>query len=323
MPVNLRAACGILFGLLTGFLFALAPGSLCAQGFAATTSRLTTTSNDQGVLIVEADRPILFYQRTTKSLDSQTPRANYVHPLYGLDGQTLTEDFPADHRHHRGIFWAWHQVWVGDKMIGDPWLCKDFQWDVVSTTVRDQGDRIELMAEVLWKSPLHLDDAGDAIAIVQEQATITVYPRESAYRCIDFDINLQALVEGVRIGGSDDEKGYGGFSPRIKLNSDQRFTATKGDLETTKNAMDVGPWVDVSDSRWGLAMISHSANPGTPQQWILRSKRSMQNAVYPGRHPESLSTETPTRLRYRLVVHDGTLTANKTNELHQSFDSRR
>ena len=34
------------------------------------------------------------------------------------DGQVLTEDFPADHLHHRGIFWAWHQVYVGEKAMG-------------------------------------------------------------------------------------------------------------------------------------------------------------------------------------------------------------
>ena len=29
---------------------------------------------------------------------------------------------PADHRHQRGLFWAWHQVWIGEERIGDPWL---------------------------------------------------------------------------------------------------------------------------------------------------------------------------------------------------------
>jgi hypothetical protein len=39
------------------------------------------------------------------------PRSDYIHPLYGLNGEMLTNDWPdADHPHHRGIFWAWLEV---------------------------------------------------------------------------------------------------------------------------------------------------------------------------------------------------------------------
>jgi hypothetical protein len=293
---------------------------LSANGYAQIQG-LTATVSDQGVFVSQGDRPVLFYQQVTKSMDGRMPRAGYVHPLYGLEGQTLTEDFPADHRHHRGVFWAWHQVWVGDQMLGDPWLCEGFQWDVESVKVKPRDNSIELNATVHWRSSQHVDEAGNPIAIVKEQTTIAVHPSHMSYRLVDFDISLLAQVGDVRIGGSDDDKGYGGFSPRIKLSSDQRFTAAAGELKPIRTAMDVGPWVDVSDRHWGLAMISHAQNPGSPQPWILRRRRSMQNAVYPGRDPVSLSTETPTRLRYRLVVHDGKIAAEMIDSLYKSFNS--
>lgn len=283
----------------------------------------TTTSSDQGILVSEGDQPVLFYQRKTRSLDGKWPRAGYVHPLYGLDGQILTEDFPADHRHHRGVFWAWHQVLVGDKMIGDGWLCDDFQWDVVSTEVTRQEQSITVQADVRWKSSQHVDAEGTPIEIVREQTRITVYPRQSNDRCIDFEIAMVALVDGVRIGGSNDAKGYGGFSPRIKLNPDQEFRSASGVLKPSKTAMNVGSWINVSDHRSGLTMISHIDNPGMPQNWILRSKRSMQNAVYPGRGPVPISTETPTKLRYRIVVHQGRQEETAHQELADSFNDAR
>ena len=76
-------------------------------------------SDDQGYLVSEGERPVLFYQSAPRSLDGRYSRSSYVHPLYGLDGRVLTHDFPEDHLHHRGIFWAWHQLWVGDKKAGD------------------------------------------------------------------------------------------------------------------------------------------------------------------------------------------------------------
>src|SRR5699024_3188858 len=44
------------------------------------------------------------------------PRSNYIHPLYGLEGEMLTRDWPEGaHPHHRGIFWAWPEVEYGSE----------------------------------------------------------------------------------------------------------------------------------------------------------------------------------------------------------------
>src|SRR5262245_20143036 len=94
-------------------------------GHAQAPSAWRAVTNDEGVWLQEGDTKVLFYQRRPKAKDGKFARANYVHPLLDLDGEPLTEDFPADHLHHRGIFWAWHQVLIGDKAIGDPWALKD------------------------------------------------------------------------------------------------------------------------------------------------------------------------------------------------------
>ncbi|SVB38186.1 uncharacterized protein METZ01_LOCUS191040, partial [marine metagenome] len=63
---------------------------------AAQQPALKTKVTADGVLVTEGDAKVLFYQRTTKSRDGKHARANYVHPLYDLNGNVLTEDFPAD-----------------------------------------------------------------------------------------------------------------------------------------------------------------------------------------------------------------------------------
>src|SRR6056300_243087 len=73
--------------------------------------------NSEGTYFTEGNDSILKYQIAEKSLNGTYNRANYIHPLYTLDGDILTEDFPEDHLHHRGIFWAWHQLNIGDKRI--------------------------------------------------------------------------------------------------------------------------------------------------------------------------------------------------------------
>jgi hypothetical protein len=266
-----------------------------------------------GYLFTEGDgTPVLFYQSRPTSLDGQYMRANYVHPLYDLDGNVLTEDFPADHPHHRGIFWAWHQVLVDGHKAGDSWMTEDFQWDVeLVEVIPDDGVSAALEASVTWSSPQIQDDTGQPRPLVGETAIIRVHRAEPDYRMIDFEIRLLALQPDVYIGGSEDEKGYGGFSPRIRLPEDIRFVGQAGELTPEVTAVRGGPWLDMTarfgpgDSTSGIAILQHPSLPGFPQPWILRSGNSMQNPVFPGRDPVSLSTEAPLVLRYRLIVHRG------------------
>ena len=56
--------------------------------------------------------------------DNRRSRACYIHPLYGLHGEVLSDDFPKDHYHHHGVFWAWPHVEI-DKKNYDLWEYKN------------------------------------------------------------------------------------------------------------------------------------------------------------------------------------------------------
>ncbi|MEO2019867.1 MAG: DUF6807 family protein [Fuerstiella sp.] len=283
---------------------------------------LTAEVTSDGISVTEAGQPVLHYQLKTKDRDGKWPRANYIHPLYNLDGDVITEDFPDDHGHHRGIFWAWHQVWVDESKVGDAWLCKDFVWDVQSKGVEYCADgRLRLTANVQWKSARLSAPDGQMIPIVAERTVITIHPAHAEYRLLDFDISLKALLQNVRIGGSEDVKGYGGFSPRIKLSKDQKFVSKDVDVEPQKMAMDAGPWMDISNGTQGVAILCHPSNPGYPEPWILRAKRSMQNVKYPGAEPVQILPTTPTVLRYRLVIHRGSAEQAKISKLFAEYAS--
>ncbi|MEZ6129664.1 MAG: DUF6807 family protein [Planctomycetaceae bacterium] len=291
--------------LVSGGLLTLAISAMADDSPTATA--LTVMTNDNGVLVEDAGRPVLQYQLKVKSANGRWPRSNYIHPLYDLNGNVITEDFPDDHGHHRGIFWAWHQVLVGETRMGDAWACRDFEWDVQSSTSKINSDgSATVSAQLLWKSSALKDDNGQMLAAVREHTHVTVHPATSEQRLIDFDIHLVALLPDVRIGGSEDDKGYGGFSPRIRLSADQTFASSTGTVQPMKTAITAGSWMNISNADFGFAMLCHPENPGFPEPWILRSERSMQNAVYPGATAVALPTDSPLRLRYRLVVHSGT-----------------
>lgn len=282
-------------------------GGLADANVAEAAAGFEWVETEEGLSLRDGARLVLFYQRQPKALEGRYARSNYVHPLMSLDGDVLTEDFPEDHRHHRGIFWAWHQLWAGEERLGDGWALEDFATDVVrlETSVGDEAARIE--ATVQWRSPRSRGEA----PFVEERTAITVRPIVAEARAIDFEVALRALAPEIRIGGSEDAKGYGGFSARLRMPDGLVFTARSGEVAPQELSVDVGPWVDLSapygerGEMSGVTLICHPGNPGFPQRWILRQRSSMQNAAFPGRGTVEIPTEGPLVLRYRLVVHRG------------------
>ena len=74
--------------------------------------------------VAEGETPVLRYHFETvpvpkhlKGRKYAEARSDYIHPLYGPAGEVLTADYPNDHPHHRGMYWAWLEVYFEDADI--------------------------------------------------------------------------------------------------------------------------------------------------------------------------------------------------------------
>jgi hypothetical protein len=233
----------------------------------------------------------------------------------------LTEDFPADHPYHRGIFWAWHQLWVGDKMVADSWELKNFSQEILEIEYYLDKERNGVFStEVAWKSPRY-NVNGMEKPYVRENSRIKVYQNLGKYRRIDFEIRLTALEKDVKIGGSGEGKEYGGFSARLLLPSNVSFQSPQGNIQPIDHAMDEGGWMNISGAygkrgkKGGVIIISNPQNPGYPEPWNLGSKESAQNAAYPGKEPIALPVGKPLVLKYTMVVYKGDFSHNRIMNL--------
>lgn len=286
-------------------------------------AQISMKKQKEGILITENGKKVMFYQSVPKSLEGKYERCHYIHPLWAADGSILTEDFPDDHLHHRGIFWAWHQVFIGNKRIGDPWEIKDFEQKVTEIEfIKNSNGSALLKTEVNWMSGQWVKN-GKKIPYVGEKTIITIFPENKHYRRIDFDIELLALVDGLKIGGSEDDKGYSGFSVRMKLPEDVLFEGKDGKVEPMRTAVASPGFINISGSilkdgkKGGIVMADHPQNPQYPQKWILRAQNSMQNAAWPGNTLIPLSAEEPLKLKYSLIVYSGKMKAQKIQKLIQ------
>ncbi len=279
----------------------------------------------------ESGQPVLTFQLESKSLDGKFPRANYVHPLFDPDGIEVTEDFPKDHPHHRGIFWAWHQLLWNGKRVADPWICQGIEWKIPKRSgawlTTRASDRSASMRVVRDWTVAHPDHPDQSLRLVRSTVCLTAYAKNEGRRMLDFDVRLHPLVPGVTLGGSEDVKGYGGFSTRIRLAADTGFSGQIGEVKPKPMAaVPGGGWVDVVrtlDGRpRGVAIMVHPSHPGYPLKWILRPKGSAQNPEWPGREPIALRTGQDLRLRYRLVLHTGPMSSESLESIWQQFAQR-
>ncbi|HOI48901.1 MAG TPA: PmoA family protein [Prolixibacteraceae bacterium] len=293
----------------------------------AGSGQIEMLQTDEGILFTEQGKEVIYYQTEPKSLDGRYSRCHYFHPVWGLNGQIISEDFPADHLHHRGVFWAWHQVWINGERIGDPWEIRDFEQEVteVEFLARRNGNAL-LKSEVEWKSPLW--KKGET-PYLKENSEVVIYPRTGNFRRIDFTISLLALEEGLSIGGSEDEKGYSGFSVRMVLPADVAFSGPSGKVTPQNTAVESPGYVNVSsqgeagNQPFGVVILDHPKNPGYPQPWILRRQKSMQNIVFPGNKTVPVSTVTPLVLRYTLLIHNGRLTPKQIGSIQKKMAAQK
>ncbi len=278
--------------------------------------------DENGVLLTEKGNRVFCYRKSPKSLNGEYVCNHYIHPLYAINGDTLTEEFPPDHPYHRGIFWSWHQLYADSLSLGDDWVMDGISHGVECIHTCCHRNKALLELKVIWKS----FSRSEEMPFMEEMTRIEVHPLEKGMRTIDFTISLRALIPDLSIGGANNEKGYGGFCTRLKLPDDLSFVSEGGTVEPTTLQLKAGSWMDIRGSfgasgrKSGITICCHPDTPNHPAPWILRKKSSMQNIVFPGRERVAISMEEPTVLRYRLIVHEGNTTGNGMARLQTEFE---
>ncbi len=307
----------------TAILVLLLGASGCGQSSGERNSFLFTP-DENGVSLSENGSPVFYYRKTPKTLTGEYICNHYIHPLFSLNGDTLTQEFPEDHPYHRGIFWSWHQLYLDTLSLGDEWIMEDISHEVREIRTSSGTEAARLILDVLWSSSRLETGKG----FMEELTEITVHPLNSGIRMIDFEISLKALIKGISLGGSDDEKGYGGLCARLKLPDDLTFTAENGPVTPQTLQVSAGPWMDFSGTfvasakQSGISILCHPSTPNYPAPWILRQLGSMQNIVFPGRNRVEVSETQPIILRYRLIVHEGPAEDLDLETLQADYEAR-
>lgn len=298
--------------------------SLFASLLVASTAGAGFTFEDDGnrLRLMDAANPVFVYNYNTvaapEGVDPKFSRACYIHPLYSPAGDVLTQDFPSDHHHHRGVFWGWPLSYIGERRM-DIWTLANARPWFNRWTTREANESSATLGFVN-----HWRFDGEDESQVEETVQVVVHPAVNGGRALDFTLQFKNFsTETLSVRGQSG-KGYGGFCFRPDATRKPlTFTTAKGQM--TEDALSwPTPWADVSSTAAagitsGAAIFQHPANPGFPHDgWMFRHYGFL-GVSWPHEETVSYAPGEGFTLRYRLYLHDGPADAAKLASLFDDY----
>ncbi|MGC4053546.1 MAG: PmoA family protein [Paludibaculum sp.] len=102
---------------------------LCAMPLLQAGSLEWKDRKDGRVELLEDGKTALVYNygpQLKEGAPENRRRCCYIFPVLTPGGVSMLDDFPKDHYHHRGVFWAWPVVETGSQKL-DSWMFPNLQ----------------------------------------------------------------------------------------------------------------------------------------------------------------------------------------------------
>ena len=238
-------------------------------------------------------------------------RGGYLHPILTPSGKQVTDDFPTNHIHHHGVWWAWtHTKFQG--RTPDYW------------NMGDGKGRVEFDGlDTSWSGPVHggfrsslrqVDLlAAPSVTALKETWEVRAYPQPSGVQTYwVFDVTVEdrcatgdALeLPEYRYGGIG-LRGNWAWNGKDKVN----FLTSDGETDRIKGNATRGRWCDmwgdIDGAKAGIAILGHPSNFSAPQPMRLHPTEPFFNFAPQQAGDMVIKPGETFTARYRFVVHDG------------------
>jgi hypothetical protein len=295
------------------------------------TYALRAVKDDRVLTVFWGDRRVLQYNHAPvpppEGVDPVFTRSGYIHPVWTPSGKLVTEDHPADHYHHKGVWFPWTRT----KFEGRP---VDF-WNLAEKqgTVRFAG------FDAVYNGPLFT-----GFVVRHEHVDLSAPGGEKIALNETWDVRLWALGEpgdknaawiwdltSIQTCASDsplelDEYRYGGLGFRgAKEWKDDNYLARASNGKTHLDGHTTrAKWCDhagkVEGEYCGVLILAHPENFRFPEPMRLWEKGgAFFNWAPVQADPFKIEPGKPHVSRYRFVVRDGDLTIEQCESLWRQF----
>ncbi len=295
-----------------------------------------TRRGDDRVLITADGRPFTEYRPGGEA--DGGGHLPYLYPVHGPGGEALTRNWPMsaaegeeqDHPHHRSLWFAHGAVGPADgAMRHDFWTGRDGSAIVHREILTIESGAVGVLRTAnVWLAPGGLE-------VLREERTMTfragAFAAGPAWRAIDFDVLLLAGDGAVVLGDTKE----GTMAIRVAPTLRHQGKHAAGTMRNSEGVEGVdvwgkrAPWVHyggpVEGRPVGIAIFDHPENFRHPTWWHARAyglfaanpfgAHDFENATR-GAGDRTIPAGGNLRLRYRLLFHDGEVSAD---ELDREF----
>ena len=234
-----------------------------------------------------------------------------IHPFNTPGGERATDIAPDDHRTHRGIFFAWHDMEFtrnAETLRGDFWGWGRFA-PVDGRAIVNRSVRLVRADDTSAEIAVENDWVIASQAVMHEATTLRAGEEQGArvldltYRLTsDYDVKLNRMA-------------FTGFCFRCRKDGSYSFSDSSGEV-TLPDSGATNPDSDWPAREWyshtvtradgrivASAVIDHPGNP--PSMWHGARSVSFLNPCIAAPGPVTIPAQKPLTLRYRAAVHDG------------------
>ena len=275
----------------------------------------------KSLTLYERDRPVFVYNSApvaNPNVKEPQYHACHIHPIYGLDGEILTDDYPSDHYHHRGLYFGWPRIRIEEKQYNN-WALTTMQYRFEKWLYQETGPVCALLGT---QSGWYIGDT----RVMEEIVHYSVYRTSSDVgRALDVNVQWRALDKTVEILG-EPNKGYGGFNLRYAPREETTITTSTG-LQQKDVLHQSFPWADLSarfDGRKtmsGMAVFQDRQNPDYPAIWLLRHY-GFQGICWPGMTTRVFKPgEESVDANFRVWIHRGGAKQGQVSKAYEAFDA--
>ena len=300
------------------------------------TAIITGVKNNGNLQLSKGAMPLLAYRYgmtyPPEGVDSIFRKSGYIHPLLSPTGDTLSRIQPPDHYHHYGIWGPWTHTQIEGERV-DFWNLVERQGTVLFKDFKEIFPGKVFGGFKAHQEHINLKDSGDKRIALNEDLEVKVWDlgRSDRYM-VDYTSNFNSplengiLFEAYRYGGGlgmrFTERWHKDNCTVLTSEGNDRLTA---DGTNARWCMVTGESADGKGTN-GVLFLSYPENRSHPEPlriWPVDGNGGRGDMFFefcPIRHEEwKIEPNQDYRLKYRMVVFDGSLTAEEAESYWKSF----
>lgn len=291
---------------------------LCAQARGDVRSERT----GDAVILSDGGRELLRYQAEPgplpdPAIDSLFRRGGYLHPVRTPSGRVVTGDFPADHRHHHGIWFAWTKTEFDGRT-------PDF-WNMGQGTGRVDFAGVETLGPKGFVSRHRAVDltSGKPVNVLEERWNVELVEVSAERTIFDLEISQDCATDKSLHLPKYHYGGLGFRAPENWTGSDFQILTSAGETSRIRANESRAKWIRISGPVDGtsatIAILCHGDNFRAPQPLRVHPTDPFVCFAPPQLGDMKITPGQSFVSRYRIITSDETLEPEELDRLWEEF----